>query len=144
MSRRSSTVDLNDDADRFRFLCETLEDLIALTEDHVLLIEGKNDRASLERLIGSDFRSIEVQREGGPLKAAERLIGTGYKAVILTDWDRKGGIIADDLMHYLRSDCIEFDTDIRRRLALVCRKDIKDVEKLYRLYDRLSSRVNGP
>ena len=138
MSRQNSTVDLNDDVDRFRFLCEVLDELKELTKDHVLLIEGKNDRASLERLIGKDFRSIDVQKEGGPLVAADRFIGTTDKAVILTDWDRKGRIIAEDLMTYLRSNDVEFDTEIRRKLALVSKKDIKDVEKLYKLYDRLS------
>ena len=142
--RRNWTVDLNDDVARFGFLCQVLEELKEMAEDHVLLIEGKNDRSSLEKLIGPGFRSIEVQREGGPLVAADRLTGTGDKAVILTDWDRKGGIIASDLETYLRSNCVEFDTEIRRKLAFVCRKDIKDVEKLHRLYDRLSSRVNPP
>ena len=144
MSRQGSTVDLNDDADRFRFLCDVLDELKELTSDHVLLVEGKNDRIALEKLIGKDFRCIEVQQEGGPLVAADRFIGTTDKAVILTDWDRKGRIIAEDLMTYLRSNDVEFDTEVRRKLSLVCKKDIKDVEKLYKLYERLSSYVQPP
>ena len=122
--------DIDDDAERLRFLDEILSELRDLAEDHIILIEGNKDRKALEALIGDGFESIEVQREGGPLAAAERVAASGRGAVILTDWDARGGRLAADL-----------DTSVRRRLSSVCRKDIKDVEALDSLYERLSSAV---
>jgi 5S rRNA maturation endonuclease (ribonuclease M5) len=80
-----------------------------------------------------------VQREGGPLRAAETLFDNHEKAVILTDWDNKGESIAADLEHHLSLLGIEYDTSIRRRLGDLCRKDIKDIESLDSLYARLSA-----
>ncbi len=142
MSRRGLMADIDDDEERLRYLEEVLSELRELAADHVILIEGNKDRRSLEHLIGPDFRSIEVQREGGPLAATERLLAHGDKAVILTDWDTRGGRLAADLESYLRFNGTEYDTSIRRRLSSVCRKDIKDVESLASLYDRLSESVS--
>ena len=141
MSRRGLIDDIDDDAERLRFLDEILSELRDLAEDHIILIEGNKDRKALEALIGDGFESIEVQREGGPLAAAERVAASGRGAVILTDWDARGGRLAADLESYLRADGTEFDTSVRRRLSSVCRKDIKDVEALDSLYERLSSAV---
>ena len=49
------------DRERLEMLDLVLDDLASLAEDHVILIEGKKDRAALEKLIG-DFRCIMVQR----------------------------------------------------------------------------------
>ncbi|MGN1044781.1 MAG: Toprim subdomain protein [Candidatus Methanomethylophilaceae archaeon] len=130
------------DGERLELLDVVLDDLDAMAADHIILIEGIKDRASLERLIGG-FECFMVQREGGPLRAAEYVNGRGSKAVILTDWDNKGEYLAHELSVQLDAMCIEYDTDIRRRLADLCRRDIKDVESLHSLYDRLVRSCDG-
>ena len=82
---------------------------------------------------------VEVQREGGPLKAAETLFDNGGGAVILTDWDNKGDAIASDLEYHMKALGVRYDRDIRERLRRLCQKDIKDIESLDSLYGRLSS-----
>ena len=126
------------DRERLELLDIVLDDLASLAEENVILIEGKKDRAALEKLIG-DFRCIMVQREGGPLKAAETLFDGGDSAVILTDWDSKGDVIASELEYHLKALGVSYDKDIRERLGKLCRKYIKDIESLDSLYGRLSS-----
>ena len=128
------------DRERLEMIDALLDELSDLAEDRVILIEGLKDRAALGHLIG-DFRCIMVQREGGPLKAAETLYYSGDSAVILTDWDNKGEAIASDLEHHMRALGVDFDASIRKRLGDVCRKDIKDIESLDSLYARLSATI---
>ena len=127
------------DAERLEALEEILDELEALSETHIALIEGNKDRRSLDNLGLSKLKTIEVQREGGPLKAAERLYEMKMPAIILTDWDDRGNRIEKELREQLDSLCIEYDTEIRSRLRDICIKDIKDVESLDSLYSRLRS-----
>ena len=127
------------DAERLEEIEKILDELEELSDTHIALIEGNKDRRALDNLGLSDLRSIEVQREGGPLKAAERMSAMSMKAIILTDWDDRGNRIERDLREQLDALCIEYDTEIRSRLRDVCIKDIKDVESLDSLYRRLKS-----
>ena len=126
------------DRERLEMIDVLLDELSEMAEDRVILIEGLKDRAALGRLLGA-FRCIMVQREGGPLRAAESLYESGDSAIILTDWDSKGESIAADLEHHLTALGVTYDNSIRRRLGDLCRKDIKDIESLDSLYARLSA-----
>ena len=130
---------LNDD-ERLRRLDEILDRIQSMSSDHVILVEGKNDRRSLLDL-NLSLDTIEVQRDGGPLRAAEMVYESGKKAIILTDWDDRGGRLAKDLSEQLSALCISYDTNIRKDLRDICIKDIKDVESLHSLYVRLERNV---
>ena len=127
------------DAERLEALEGILDELEDLSETHIALIEGNKDRRSLDNLGLCNLRSIEVQREGGPLKAAERLYEMRVPAVILTDWDDRGNRIEKDLRIQLDALCVRYDTSIKERLRDICIKDIKDVESLDSLYRRLKN-----
>ena len=129
---------MNDD-ERLEILEEILDTLQEMSDTHIALIEGNKDRRSLDNLGLSDLRTIEVQREGGPLRSAERVAEMGLPVIILTDWDDRGNRIERDLKEQLDALCVRYDTDIRERLRDVCIKDIKDVESLDSLYKRLKS-----
>lgn len=128
------------DRERLEMIDVVLDDLCDMCQDYVILIEGTKDRAALSRLI-DEFECIMVQREGGPLKAAENLFDTGRKGLILTDWDNKGESIASELEYHMKALGVEYDSTVRRRLADLCRKDIKDIESLDSLYARLSAMI---
>ena len=130
---------LNDD-ERLRRLDEILDRIQSMSSDHVILVEGKNDRRSLLDL-NLSLDTIEVQRDGGPLRAAEMVYESGKKAIILTDWDDRGDRLAKDLSEQLSALCISYDTNIRKYLRDICIKDIKDVESLHSLYVRLELNV---
>lgn len=126
---------MNDD-ERLRRLDEILDRIQSMSSDHVILVEGKNDRRSLLDL-NLSLDTIEVQRDGGPLRAAEMVYESGKKAIILTDWDDRGDRLAKDLSEQLSALCISYDMNIRKDLRDIFIKDIKDVESLHSLYVRL-------
>ena len=103
--------------------------------------EGIKDRRALEPLVG-EFECFMVQREGGPLRAAEYVSEQGKRAIILTDWDNKGEYLAYELESQLKALCVPFDSSIRKRLADLCRKDIKDIESLNSMYKRLTEKCS--
>jgi 5S rRNA maturation endonuclease (ribonuclease M5) len=133
---------LNDD-ERLEGIEQALSDLEDLSVDRIVLIEGNKDRRALDELGLQNVRTIEVQREGGPLHAAEAVAVAKCGAVILTDWDDRGERIALSLAEQLTALCVPFDADVRNRLEFFCRKDIKDVESLPALYRRLSAEVSS-
>ena len=130
---------MNDD-ERLRRLDEILDRIQSMSSGHVILVEGKNDRRSLLDL-NLSLDTIEVQRDGGPLRAAEMVYESGKKAIILTDWDDRGDRLAKDLSEQLSALCISYDMNIRKDLRDICIKDIKDVESLHSLYVRLERNV---
>ena len=130
---------MNDD-ERLRRLDEILDRIQSMSSDYVILVEGKNDRRSLLDL-NLSLDTIEVQRDGGPLRAAEMVYESGKKAIILTDWDDRGDRLAKDLSEQLSALCISYDMNIRKDLRDICIKDIKDVESLHSLYVRLERNV---
>lgn len=126
---------LNDE-ERLERLDAILDRIQSMSSDHVVLVEGKNDRRALSEL-GLSVDTIEIQKDGGPLRAAEMVYEAGKKAIILTDWDDRGDRWAKDLSEQLSALCVSYDTGIRRDLRDVCIRDIKDVESLHSLYVRL-------
>ncbi|MDR1404351.1 MAG: Toprim subdomain protein [Candidatus Methanoplasma sp.] len=127
---------MNDD-ERFAEVQKVLDELGELSADHVILVEGLKDRKALES-VGITGDMFMIQSEGGPMKAAEYVYRHGNRAVILTDWDRRGGTIARELERQLSSLGSEYDSGLRARLSFLCRKYIKDVESLDVLLERLS------
>ena len=127
------------DAERLEEIDSLLDMLEGMKDTHIVLIEGNKDRRTLDALGLEDIRTIEVQREGGPVRAAEKVSGEKRSAVILTDWDRRGDRLEKELIAQLDALCIPYDTTIRTRLRDVCIKDIKDVESLDTLYARLDA-----
>jgi 5S rRNA maturation endonuclease (ribonuclease M5) len=116
---------------------KAVSELMELSEDHIILVEGKKDVRALTALGLGDAEMYEVQSGGGPLRAAETVFESGRKAVIMTDWDTRGNMLADELGRQLSALCVDYDSDIRYKLGIVCKKDIKDIESLPKLYSRL-------
>ena len=127
------------DSERLEQLENILDELQEMSSTHICLIEGNKDRRALDNLGLEDLKTIEVQREGGPLRAAEMVSSMGKEAIILTDWDDRGNRIEKDLREQLDALCVRYDTEIRERLRDICIKDIKDVESLDSLYKRLKN-----
>lgn len=135
---RKPDEDVMSDEVRLEEIRKVLDRLQELAADHVLLIEGKKDRAALTA-VGLTGDMFQIQSGGGPVKAVEYVAQHGGKAVILTDWDRKGGIIAADLVRLLGASDLVYDVQVRLDLFRLCRHYIKDVESLDALVGRLGA-----
>ena len=126
-----------DDAERLELIQEALEKLYAMGEDCVILVEGPNDVRAL-RNVGIDGEFFRIQSDGGPIKAAEYVASRNRDAVILTDWDDKGDIIAADVSEQLSALGVRHDLSVRKDLAALSKKFIKDVESLDSMLGRMS------
>lgn len=124
---------------------ETLEDLTIILDElkershsEVILVEGLKDRAALT-VLGVDGEVWQVQGPNTIFSLAERLATEGRPAIILTDWDRKGGQLARMLRDGLKANGVRYDDEIRRKLVFLVKKEIKDIESLPAFFTRLVS-----
>jgi dTMP kinase len=108
----------------------------------VILVEGAKDVSAL-RNIGIDGDFFTIQVEGGPVRAAEYAWRVGKDAVILTDWDRRGGNLAHSLRENLSSLGVGYDDRVRSDIAFLVRMYSKDVESLDSVLSRLRSLSDG-
>lgn len=135
---RKAEPDVMDDSVRLEEIGKVLDRLRELSADHVLLVEGKKDRESLAHL-GITGDVFQIQSSGGPTAAAQYTEAHGGKAVVLTDWDRRGGQLADALRDLFGKDNADIDFGVRADLARLSRHYVKDVEALDSLVERLSA-----
>ncbi len=116
-----------------REMLEELEELLLQLKERpegtVILVEGRKDRAALACLgIGGEI--VQVQDARGIFGVAEELAKTGRDAIVLTDWDRKGGQLAELLRNALKANGVRYDDTIRARMSALGKKEIKDIESL--------------
>jgi dTMP kinase len=119
-------------------LTHLLDDLSSRPEDVVILVEGQKDRSALN-VLGVDGEIWQVQGANPLLATAERLAREDKQAIILTDWDRKGGQLAHSLRLALNANGVQFDDSTRLRLVNLVKTEIKDIESLPAFYTRLVS-----
>ena len=124
-------VELHDDLER------VLDDLIEKNRFVPVIVEGEYDRRALHELgVLGDVRVLNrgnsILALCGPLAREHR------EASILTDWDGRGGRPAGNLRDALTASGMRYDDELRARLTLLCRKDIKDVESLHRFVERVA------
>ncbi|MFQ6013135.1 MAG: toprim domain-containing protein [Thermoplasmata archaeon] len=122
---------------RDREILETLDELRELTLHMPVIVEGKKDGEALRSL---DVEGTIVRMHGGTtvFRLCEALAEEHDEAIILTDWDRRGGQLSRLLREGLAANDLRANTEIRARLARLCKKEVKDVEGLKRLVNRIS------
>ena len=130
-----------DDRDRSDAILEILGSISSLKGTHIVLVEGLKDISALQT-VGVDADFFCVQSGGGPVKAAEFVWNKGMKAVIMTDWDRRGGNLAATLRENLSSLGVEYDDKLRSDLSFLCRPYCKDVESVDSVVGLLRRRVS--
>lgn len=107
-------------------LLEQLQELIS--QNSIIVVEGKRDVAALNALgLYADFR---LATHHSLMNFCEGLAETGQNIVILTDWDRRGNMLASKLVEYLQSLGVTPETRIRELIVSLVQKEIKDVESL--------------
>ena len=122
-------------------LAKVLEDLADKNRHAPIIVEGEYDRRSLRALgVLGDIRMIN---EGSTVfRLCETIAATNREAIILTDWDVRGGRLARQLRDALSANGVRFDEDIRARLTRLCRKDITDVESLHTFVERVAEHAS--
>ena len=128
---------------------ETYEDLVEVIADLAeanlevpVIVEGERDVRSL-RALGLQGEILSLNAGVSMFHLAESYSRRLRKAIILTDWDRRGGQLCRLLMDAFEANGVRADVDLRARITLLCRKDIKDVESLAAHVERLAREADG-
>ncbi|WP_440946978.1 toprim domain-containing protein [Methanosarcina sp. T3] len=132
------------DLEIYRKRLERIEELLLELSEYsdrgaVIIVEGKRDIISMKRL-GIDG-SFELATRHSLFNFSERISKLGCEVIILTDWDRRGDILATKLSEYFENFGIKPELQIRNKLKLMTQKEIKDVESLYTYVSKLRAKT---
>lgn len=127
----------------FRRLSRIVEELSSCVEQGMpILIEGKKDEEALREL-GINGNIIKVSGSGLKLfEVAEIAAKTSSKVIILTDFDKKGNILAKKLSEDIQSLGSHPDLNIRKNIIKITRRYIKDIESLPKHMKQLELEIN--
>jgi 5S rRNA maturation endonuclease (ribonuclease M5) len=131
-----------EDMERLEKLEELILELQVMSDiGAIIIVEGRKDVESLRSLgIKGD---IKLSSQKPLIDITEQLSRCGKDIVILTDWDRKGGMVARKIIDYLKAYGITPNTDIRGRIGFLVRKRIKDIESLSKHIGKLRYELLG-
>lgn len=101
----------------------------------VIVVEGRRDADSLRSL--GIKGEIKLSSQRPLLELTEFLSKSGKEIVILTDWDKKGGIMAQKIKKHLLAYGITPNTAIRSGIRNLVKKRIKDIESLNNYVSKL-------
>ena len=123
-------VDISVYRKRLELFEQMVDEIIERSESGaVIIVEGKRDVIALKKL-GIQGR-IETSTHQPLIVFTENLAKDKAQIIILTDWDRRGDILANKIATYLQNIGITANLDIRKRISLLVKRDVKDVESLY-------------
>lgn len=132
------------DLEIYRKRLERIEELLSEISEYssrgaIIIVEGKRYILSLKKLgIEGNF---EIATRQSLFNLSERIAQLGNEVVILTDWDRRGDLLAIKLSGYFESFGLKPELEIRNKLRLISQKEIKDIESLYTYVSRLRSKT---
>ncbi len=101
----------------------------------IIVVEGKRDTKALRSLgLDGDFR---LATHHPVVNFCEVLAKSGQTVILLTDWDRRGNLLASKIKKNLHSLGTNPDTRIRNNIISLVQKEIKDVESLPSYVEKL-------
>jgi 5S rRNA maturation endonuclease (ribonuclease M5) len=135
------------DVEVYRKRLERIEELLLELSEYsergaVVIVEGKRDILSLKKL-GIRGR-FELATRHSLFNFSERIANMGCEVIILTDWDRRGDLLATKLSEFFGNFGIKPELQIRNKLRLITQKEIKDIESLYTYVSKLRSKTGSP
>jgi 5S rRNA maturation endonuclease (ribonuclease M5) len=106
----------------------------------VIVVEGTRDRESLRTMgIKGKILCLQSSRRN-TISFAEQLDGE-RSVIVLTDFDRQGVFLANRLSRVLNSQNVHANLVLWRELRSLTRSELRSIEELPRLYDRLQNEV---
>jgi 5S rRNA maturation endonuclease (ribonuclease M5) len=124
------------DLQRVERLKEVFEALYEINKRIPIIVEGKRDIRAL-RKIGLVGDIISLHTGKGLYEFCDDISERFHKIILLIDWDEKGEGIFKNLSSNLRGMWEEFSA-FREIIKILCQKDIKDIEGIPSLLERLS------
>ena len=107
-----------------------------------ILVEGKKDEEALNKL-GINGNIIKVSGSGLKLfEVAEKATESSSEVIILTDFDKKGELLAKKLSNDIQCLGSHPDLNIRKNIMKITRRYIKDIESLPKHLKNLELELN--
>lgn len=125
--------------ERLEQIEKVLSQLQDLSETTPIIVEGLRDIAALKRM-GITRNVISLGKGDSIFNFSEDLSRTTRRAIILTDWDRKGGQLARMLKEALMANGVIANDNIRAKLGILSKKEVKDIESIPAFVERLRYR----
>ena len=94
-----------------------------------VIVEGEKDAKSLRRL-GLTGAVLTVNSGLSLFNFCEDISRKHETVIVLTDWDSRGGTLCRRLKEGLVANGVRPNLEHRQKIAVLCRKDVKDVEGL--------------
>ncbi|BCB95232.1 hypothetical protein JZK55_01540 [Dissulfurispira thermophila] len=124
------------DFERAERLKEVFESLYEINKRIPIIVEGKRDIIAL-RKIGLVGNIIALHRGKGLYEFCDEIAERFHKIILLMDWDEKGENLHRNVSEHLRGMWEEF-SPFREVIKILCQKDIKDIEGIPVLLERLT------
>ncbi|MDH3365682.1 MAG: toprim domain-containing protein [Thermoplasmata archaeon] len=115
--------------ERFERIMKLIDELEELSGKMPVVVEGLRDIRAL-KLLGVERNVVSLSKGMSILAFCEFLSKEWSSAVILTDWDRKGGRLARKLKEAFEASGVKPVVDVRTQLAYLAKKEVKDIESL--------------
>jgi len=125
--------------ERLEQLEKVFEELVDLSADAPIIVEGIRDANALSRL-GIEKNVVTLNRGVSIFAFCEQISRQSKKAIVLTDWDRRGGQLARMLKESLIANGVEVIDGIRTQIVILSKKEVKDVESMPTFIERLRAR----
>ncbi|MDH4122669.1 MAG: toprim domain-containing protein [Thermoplasmata archaeon] len=130
------------DEDRLEDLEEVIDELITRSWTEAIIVEGPRDVKAL-RALGVNGTIKSINRGVSIINLCESLSVEHDKFIILTDWDRKGGQLAQLLRKGFVTVDAKYDDRLRKKISSLTKKDLKDIEGLPKYMERLRKSLAG-
>ena len=125
--------------EKLRKLIERISD--EAQRGRVIVVEGRKDRDSLLSMgVNGTILCLKSSRKNTASFAEE--LNAEKEVILLTDFDREGVFLAKQLARSLNSQNIQANLLFWRELRGLTRTDLRSIEELPKLYERLHSEVN--
>lgn len=125
-----------DDLERAERLKIVLQALYEVNKRIPIIVEGKRDVSAL-RKIGLVGEIISLHGGMGIYEFCEDIAERFHRVVLLMDWDDKGEQLSKTVAAHLKGLWEEF-SPFREIIKVLCQKDIKDIEGIPLLLERLA------
>jgi dTMP kinase len=122
--------------ERLEELEKVFEELEHDSESAPIIVEGAQDVAAMKRL-GIHKNVMAVNRGMSIFSFAEMISRRYEQAIVLTDWDRRGGQLARALKEALQANGVSVNDRHRTQIVILSKKEIKDIQSLPRFVERL-------
>jgi len=124
--------------ERLEQLEKVLDELEDLSISVPIIVEGIRDKEALRRL-GITRNVIALNRGKSVFTFSEEIAKRHRRAIVMTDWDRRGGMLARMLKEALMANGVEAIDHIRMQIVILSKKEVKDIESMPTYLERLKT-----